>query len=933
MRTFDNARIAKRVVKNAKDKRPQYATVRAINMTTIDIQVGNSPTIVRHVEIIGDIDTLSLGDTVQISWWNSRRPVAIAPGKVDKTVDDIQHNGWYTHIQDVKDLMDTSYNAVLGEARKAATSLANPTGTIGGWDIEPYALISGEDTSYIQLNSDPEFDYFLYAGNEDPERAPFSVKKEGSVFGTSGSIGGWELGVDSLSAADGDIVLKSGNAPFIGIQAVEYGASGIWLGLDPDDDTWKVYIGDPAGNNLSWDGEDLSITGMITATSGSIGGWVLGDSTFGAGGVGNNQVLLDASIPSLSLGSATGYLSGSGFWAGIENSLTKMHVGDPSTDFLAWDGGKLVMCGSVVQAEESIGVIGGWTMIAHDQGQLPEAVTASQSTINFGKTVTPNDWILIRARDASGVLNHEYIKSLTLVTGTTYNVTRGLDHSNVGYAWAKDTIFVVLGHNGDGRIEFDAYNSPRISIKTQTTSYASNVENVRIGDLASWQSAGLTGYGMAMGSYADNKYLYYNTTLGLVVRGEIKADAGYLGALSIDGILSIGTSGGIYQGTGTFASPTTGLKVFNSGGIGKISGYSAGVEQWYADTTGKLVGGAGDVWLDAGGLSVKTTTVSTGPWANQLKFYDTAAQDYQYGIYVYNNTRDFVANHTIQPSAYAPAGSLATWQVNSVSINGAYLSLNVATLNYSGAFDLKAEPANGAKAILTVDRLNIYTPNSPTVTFAKLALEGGIGLQTGAESYTEIFDGALTVDEFVQYKERSADPAAPTAGYIREYYRSGALWARDDHNVPHNLFVDEIGIGNGMWYSGQLGAPVNWYINWLKFRDGYADYVEMSFSSPKGWDGRTVYLDIIWIGGAGNCRWTLGIKGFKDNSIDYQSVTMSTVVTAGRANNYTCKSTLSFTWPTGYDTIHICLQRTGSDAADTMTYDALLADARLRIWN
>jgi hypothetical protein len=45
----------------------------------------------------------------------------------------------------------------------------------------------------------------------------------------------------------------------------------------------------------------------------------------------------------------------------------------------------------------------------------------------------------------------------------------------------------------------------------------------------------------------------------LTVNGAITAQSG-----SIEGILSIGSSGGVYQGNGTFASPGTGLKIFSS---------------------------------------------------------------------------------------------------------------------------------------------------------------------------------------------------------------------------------------------------------------------------------------------------------------------------------------------------------------------------------
>jgi hypothetical protein len=74
--------------------------------------------------------------------------------------------------------------------------------------------------------------------------------------------------------------------------------------------------------------------------------------------------------------------------------------------------------------------------------------------------------------------------------------------------------------------------------------------------------------------------------------------------MDLTGVMSVGTSGGIYQGTGTFASPTTGLKIWNDGGVGRIAGYSASVIQWYANTDGKLYAGAGNVILDEGGITI-----------------------------------------------------------------------------------------------------------------------------------------------------------------------------------------------------------------------------------------------------------------------------------------------------------------------------------------
>jgi fibronectin type III domain protein len=89
---------------------------------------------------------------------------------------------------------------------------------------------------------------------------------------------------------------------------------------------------------------------------------------------------------------------------------------------------------------------------------------------------------------------------------------------------------------------------------------------------------------------------------------NLQAVSAQMGALHMDGVIDIVSTGGIYQGTGTFASPTTGLKLFNSSGVGKLSTYNAGVEQVTLDTDGRLKAGAGKVTLDATGIRVDATT-------------------------------------------------------------------------------------------------------------------------------------------------------------------------------------------------------------------------------------------------------------------------------------------------------------------------------------
>jgi hypothetical protein len=88
-----------------------------------------------------------------------------------------------------------------------------------------------------------------------------------------------------------------------------------------------------------------------------------------------------------------------------------------------------------------------------------------------------------------------------------------------------------------------------------------------------------------------------------------------------DGAMTIGALGGIWQGTGSFATPTTGLKLYNSGGIGRLSTYNGGLEQITINTSGQLVAGQGKVVLDRDGLGI---TVQNAPNLNSaVSFYST----------------------------------------------------------------------------------------------------------------------------------------------------------------------------------------------------------------------------------------------------------------------------------------------------------------------
>ena len=90
-----------------------------------------------------------------------------------------------------------------------------------------------------------------------------------------------KMNVTSLSAITANIgTITAGNitldtAGFIRGGATAYNTgTGFWMGYDTS--AYKFFIGTAAGNKILWDGTTLAITGVITATTGSIGGFDIG---------------------------------------------------------------------------------------------------------------------------------------------------------------------------------------------------------------------------------------------------------------------------------------------------------------------------------------------------------------------------------------------------------------------------------------------------------------------------------------------------------------------------------------------------------------------------------------------------------------------------------------------------------------------------------
>ena len=262
--------------------------------------------------------------------------------------------------------------------------------------------------------------------------------------------------------------------------------------------------------------------------------------------------LTPGASPSIALGSPipTGWLSQNGWWAGRHtDGIYRQYVGKVSGGALvagqSWDGTTLLVKGQVVIQAGSSGIAS-----LSDAGALATANTADFATQVSGAQKPANN----------------------ATVGATWGTTLYSVPPRFGDAPAAAGLYLTAGYVG----YWDGASAWPVHIKNDGTfQFAPDANN----------------------------YIQYAASL-LTIKSKviIKGDSYF------DGVATIAAAGGIFQGTGTFAAPTTGLKIYNSSGIGLWELWGATVKQVYAATDGSLRAGAGKIRLSATGLGMDSTT-------------------------------------------------------------------------------------------------------------------------------------------------------------------------------------------------------------------------------------------------------------------------------------------------------------------------------------
>lgn len=368
---------------------------------------------------------------------------------------------------------------------------------------------------------------------------------------------------------------------------------------------------------------------------------------------------------------------------------------------------------ALIFAEDVIHIEGARLIVGHDQGAIVADIDTLAGTIDFGQAMTEDDFLEFRA---AGKV--EYMQAGTLIADTSYTAVRDLDGSGAN-EWAAGTPFLVLGTLGDGRIELNAADSPRIQILEQGGTYSVSTERVRIGDLNG--AFGITSelYGFGVGDYSGGNYLRYDPTNNFTM--SVGNDSVRLGENGIR--LEQGDESTNYLSWYEFTGP-----LFTTE-IGRISADLSGddhvfrIEAAALDATSflRLTGNSRDDYgyanlagtLDFVGLSIAETDIVTTPRA-MLDVRGDAT--YTGDLRPYRNSAMGTAYPVVPVS---PAATNASWDGDGKNV-GTY------SIDTSADYGLPA----GAKMVNCRIEAR-WAADDPNNTFAYVTKKGGGTGDTG----------------------------------------------------------------------------------------------------------------------------------------------------------------------------------------------------------
>lgn len=190
---------------------------------------------------------------------------------------------------------------------------------------------------------------------------------------------------------------------------------GYWLGHDGS--AYKFFIGNSAGDKMTWDGATLSVTGTLVAGSIHIPDVDLTSNSFHVDSTGNmwigatqsdfiadpnnapayilndgtarfSTVTLSGSLVVSTSGSISSgqsaYNTGTGYWIEYNVGTPRLSIGNPATNYMTWDGADLTVKGSIIATSATI------TGVTNDTFTINDDLDDVTTTLSLGRTTGGN---------------------------------------------------------------------------------------------------------------------------------------------------------------------------------------------------------------------------------------------------------------------------------------------------------------------------------------------------------------------------------------------------------------------------------------------------------------------------------------------------------------------------------------------------------------
>lgn len=414
-----------------------------------------------------------------------------------------------------------------------------------------------------------------------------------------------------------------------GVERVRFDSIGR-VGLNTDTPATRLHVVEPSSQvslrleRTDQEAWDISVNTNLTVTH--VGGLTPLTLTPTTIGIFNNTPSASYALDITGGVNLTGNLSVGSFIASalVPSANDLYSIGSTTR---SWKEAFITQINSVIFAENTVQITGGWQIVGKNAGSFATDVASGATTMDLGKTIgAVPQWILIKSYDASGALKTEYVSVDTLASGTTYNVTRDLTSLHAtDPAWNEGTPWLLLGQEGDGRVQLYASSGlAQISILRQGATASAQTDLVRLGGLDGMPTMGASPgrYGIFIGEGSTSYLKYQKQPSGaasgddekLIVQGTIQATAGWFGDstndVTVDSTgLNVGNTGAVRGGATSYASGTGFWFGFDSGEYRGRIGTTAGNRLTWASGTLTIAGDGGGVTNINGG-NIQTGTVT-----------------------------------------------------------------------------------------------------------------------------------------------------------------------------------------------------------------------------------------------------------------------------------------------------------------------------------